>query len=456
MKLKLICLLALLLYLPSFFNYFSRDDFFLLQLAKVNSPTGFWHFFDFINSPDKLKFYRPLTAQTYFLISYFFNLSPYPLHIISFITFLADIYLVYLLAKLILHEEKASLITTFLYAVSATHFAQLYWPSIYQELGLIFFFLLAIIFFLKKRTILSLLMLIGALLSKETAIMIPAVLTGMVVLEKNWRRVLPLIPYWIIIGLYLYVHLAFFGLPTGGVYTMDFSPKILNTLSWYLLWSFNLPELLVDYIGPGFHLNPNLFRFHGLSVLAIVLVFLLTMAAAICAMFKTKKWDRKIIFLSTGWFLATLLPVIFLPWHKFTYNLGVPLVGITLFLGWLLKMNQKLTIVFCASWLLTSVFTNILTYQTHWIITGSKVAQRIEKYFSLNHDKLNKNIVFYDTAEDKTLPWSPENEVKIDLSNNDFFTVYYPGRFKVSYLSALPTRPDPQTTYIPARQFLGY
>lgn len=447
MKLKLICLLAFLLYFPSLFNYFSHDDFFNLQLAKINSLTDFWRFFDLFHAPERVGSFRPLTTQVYFLISWIFNLSPYPLHIIAFIVFFADIYLVYKLTKILLINEKSSLITAFLYAVSATHFARLYWPSIFQETGLIFFFLSSVILFLKNRYFLSFLAMIGGFLSKETAIMIPIVLT------LTGRQFKKLIPFYLATLLFLYIHLHFYGLPPGSVYKMDFSLKILNTLSWYFLWSFNLPELFVDYIGPGLHLNLNLINFYGGEVAIIMFFFLTTI---ISLFFVLKKINLKLIIFCLGWFLTTLVPVIFLPWHKFTYELGVPLIGITIFLGWLLKSNQKIAIIFCVSWFLTSVSTNFLTYKTHWITQGPKISGKVKEYFQNNNFSLNKNIVFYDTPKDASLPWSPANEIKINLSNQDFFTVYYPGKFQADYLEKMPEVSDKNTSYLQARQFMSY
>lgn len=448
MKLKLIYLLAFLLYSPSLFNYFSHDDFFNLQLAKISSLTDFWRFFDLFHAPERVGSFRPLTTQVYFLISWIFNLSPYPLHIIAFIVFFADIYLVYKLARILLTNEKSSLIAAFLYAVSATHFAHLYWPSIFQETGLIFFFLSSVILFLKNRYFFSFLAMIGALMSKETAIMIPIVLT------LTGRQFKKLIPFYLATGIFLFIHLYFYGLPPGNVYKMDFSLKILNTLSWYLLWSFNLPELFVDYLGPGLHLNLNLINFYGREAVAIMFFFLTTI---ISLFFVFKKINLKLIIFCLGWFLITLMPVIFLPWHKFTYELGIPLVGIALILASLLaKTKTKIAVIFCLGWFLTSVSTNFLTYKTHWITQGPKISEKVKKYFQNNSFSLNKNLVFYDTPKDASLPWGPANEIKINLSNQDFFTVYYPGKFQASYLKKIPEVSDKNTSYINARQFMGY
>lgn len=455
MKLKLIILLAFLLYLPSLGNFFSHDDFFNLQLARASSVGDFLRFFDPIHAPERVGSYRPLTTQVYFLVSHFFNLSPVPLHIIAFLVFFADIFLVYKLAKILLGQEKSALIATFLYAVSATHFAHLYWPSLFQETGLVFFFLSAILLFVKKRHVLSFSAMIGALMSKETAIMIPTVLTLIIFLRAEWRQLWKLVPYYLATGIFLFVHLFFYGLPPGSVYTLDFSPKILNTLLWYLLWSFNLPEMFIDFIGPGLQLNPNLLRFYGPEVVTIVGFFLLTIG---CLIFSWRKPGAKLTLFCTSWFLATLLPVIFLPWHKFTYELGVPLVGLVFLLAWSLSKGTPRVITwFCVAWLAMSFLTLQLTSKTHWITQGPLIAKRVANYFASNGKNLiTKGVVFYDTPDDASLPWSPANEVKINLSNQDFFEVYYPGRFVVTYVQKEPEKKDWQTTYIDARQFLGY
>lgn len=451
MKLKLICLVAFLLYFPSIFNYFSHDDFFNLQLARVSSIGDFVRFFDLFHAPDRVGSYRPLTTQVYFLVSYFFNLSSIPLHIVAFIVFFADIFLVYKLTKMLLGQEKVSLVATFLYAVSATHFAHLYWPSIFQETGLVFFFLSSVLLFLKKRYVWSFAAMIGGFMSKETAIMIPAVLTLVVVLFRRRQEIFKLVPYYLATGIFLYIHLVYYGLPPGDVYKLDFSLKIFNTLAWYILWSFNLPEMFVDFVGPGLRLNPNLLNFYGREVLVIMLSFGATVLALL---FAKKGVPARIFLFCSGWFLATLVPVIFLPWHKFTYELGVPLVGLVILLAVMLP-RTKIAFIFCSAWLLTSFLTLQLTARTHWITLGPKIAWRVREYFEVTQN-LQKDVVFYDTPADATLPWSPANEVKINLSNQDFFTVYYPGRFKVVYVSALPEKPNPTVTYIPARQFLGY
>lgn len=458
MKIKLIWLLSFLLYWPALFNYFSHDDFFNLNLARTNSLAGFLKFLDPVHAPAGFGSYRPLTTQVYFFVSRLFNFSPLPLHLIAFIFFFADIFLVYKLGQLLLKKEKPALVATFLYAVSATHFAQLYWPSIFQELGLIFFFLLSVWLYFKNRPWLSLLAFIGALMSKETAVMLPFVLGIFIFTEKRWHRFLTLLPFGAVLAVYLYFHFASYGLPAGNEYKWDFSLKVINTLFWYLLWSFNLPEMLVDFIGPGLHLNLDLLRYYGREIAPILLFFLITIGSLLLAVLKKPKIDWRILLLGSAWFFLTLAPVIFLPWHKFTYELGVPLIGLALLLGWLMtKISSKTIFIFCFAWLATSLFTLRLTAKTHWVTTGAKVAQRVQAYFLSSESSINQpKIVFYDTAPDASLPYSPANELKIDLSNNDFFTVYYPGKFKVSYLPELPKNPEPDTLYIRARKFLGY
>ncbi|MBI4099497.1 hypothetical protein HY440_00665 [Candidatus Microgenomates bacterium] len=454
MKLKLICLLAFLLFLPAIGNYFSHDDFFNLLLGRANGVGDVLRFFDPIHAPERVGSYRPLTTQIYFLVSHFFNQSPLPLHIIAFLVFFVDIFLVYKLTKMLLTQEKPALIAAFLYAVSNTHFAHLYWPSLFQETGLIFFFLLSVVLFLDKHFFWSFLAMIGGLMSKETAIMIPIVLTLVVFLQNKWSQVWKLIPYYFTTGVFLFVHLVFFGLPPGSVYTLDFSAKVLNTLMWYGLWAFNLPEMFVDFVGPGLRLNPNLLRFYGFEVTAIMVGFLATIVGLI---FSWRRPTTKFALFCLGWFIATLLPVIFLPWHKFTYELGVPLVGLVFLLAWFLtKTSRRVMIFFCLAWLATSWLTLQLTARTHWITQGPPIAKRVERYFVANEKLVSKNVVFYDTADDISLPWSPANEVKINLSDQDFFEVYYPGRFTVTYLQKTPEKFEPETSYIPARQFLGY
>ena len=63
-----------------------------------------------------------------------------------------------------------------------------------------------------------------------------------------------------IIILYLFMRLQNINEGITSSYIFDFSVrKLLNTLSWYGLWSLGTPELLVDYVSSGFRIIPRFY-----------------------------------------------------------------------------------------------------------------------------------------------------------------------------------------------------
>ncbi|RLC31496.1 hypothetical protein DRH13_02960, partial [Candidatus Woesebacteria bacterium] len=287
-----------------------------------------------------------------------------------------------------------------------------------------------------------------ALASKETAVMLPLVLLlvfGFIKLNSGiaiskYRLAIVASSFLVVQLLYLYLRFFLYGLVQGESYIWDFSPRFINTLFWYGLWSFNLPEMLVDFIGPGLRFNPNLFKFWSKEIIPIFMLFGAVITSisylAVKVRKKLKKKDFQIIIFSLLWFVLTLIPVLFLPLHKFTFYLTLPLIGIVLPVSYLIekaKATNSFRLVFASVWIILSFATLQLTVETHWISQGSKVARNAYVYFT-QYEKVEegkKYIEFYDTGEDKELPWSPSELVKVVLSQNNFFEVFFKDEFEL-------------------------
>lgn len=467
-------LVSFAVFYPSLFVFYTNDDFFNLKIANVNSIQGFLNFFNLFRGPEGWGLYRPLTTQVFYFITVkFFNLNPLPLHIISFFMFFLLIFLVYKLVLFLSGKEKISIIATFLYAMSATHFGHLYFLST-QELGLGIFVLLSCIFFLKDKTSLSLIFFIMALMSKETAVITPALLFLVYSFNKqssgktfDFKKLSTrLLPFIICLFVYLIIRSHWYGFTTGNSYIWDFSPlKAINTSFWYLLWSLNIPEELVNYIAPGLTVNPSIFVYWGTQIVPILILFSIqcvliawTLVNVLRERIKTEIKERDLVSVfCIGWFLISLLPVIFLPQHKFTFYLTLPLIGLVFRIAYLLstsKVGNFFIGLFIILWTITSVLTLRFTVETNWITQGELVAKRVYDYVKKNENSLTgKTIVFYDSADDRSLPFSPTGIVENSLSNNNFFQAYYDGGIKALYGASEETK---STINISSRVFLGY
>ena len=468
----LIFISSSLLFYKSLFVFFTNDDFFFLKISQAKNVLQFLNFFNLIKSPDGFGMYRPLTTQAFYFLSWkFFNLDPVPLHIISFLTFFAVIYLIYKLVYELIKNEKIAMISSFLYAVSATHFGHLYYLATFQELGVTLFVLLSCLSFLKNKNSGSLIFFILALMSKETAVVTPILLALIYAFQNRTSNklinfkilLLKLLPFLICLFVYLFIRIFFYGFATGDSYVWDFSIlKLINTSFWYLFWSFNIPESLVDFIGPGLKVNPNLFLYWSKEMIPIFVSFSVQLTLLAYVLFKSLRerlehdiHERDLV--STfciAWFLISLLPVIFLPIHKFTFYLTLPLFAIAFRIAYLLvtsKVNNFFIFLFLSAWTLTSFLTLQFTFDTNWISQSELISKRVMEYFIVNENKIgNQTVVFEDTRSDSVLPYSPTSTIRTILSDKNFFYVFFPNiANKVSYSGVGEYK-------INSRQFLGY
>lgn len=478
-----IFILSLIIFFPSLTNFFTHDDFFLLKVSRISSLGGFLNFFNLLRGPEGLGMYRPLGMQTFYLLDWkLFNLNPLGLHIISFITFFTVVYLVYKLTSVLLNNSKLAIFSAFLYATSASHFGHLYSLGTYPELLVTLFTLLGAINFIdfikgrgERYLLFSFLCFLGGLLTKETFAIIPALfvliylyyfVTDRKYLVNPKTLIVSLIPFIVVLVGYFYFRFRYFGFPKGDSYVWVFSSRVFNTLVWYFLWALNLPEMLVDFVGPGLKFNPNLFKYWSREIIPIFVLFGLQLALLFYAFLKSFVIRKKsqitnhysLFAFCIAWFIIALLPVIFLPLHKFTYYLTLPLVGFVIFLSYILVSHKSkiLNFLFLVFWLFLSVLTLALTSETHWMTRGAEISKKVYVYFQINKQTLEgKTIVFYDTEEDKTLPWPPSSLIKDSLSDNNFFTVYF-GNLYTVYYGVVPKELTGALIKIGGRSFLGY
>lgn len=471
-------LVSFILFFPSFSIFFTHDDFFHLLLAKAENPVDLINFFNISQRPLGYGSYRPITTQLfYFLGRYVFNLNPFWMHILAFSFFLALLILIYIFSKLITGKIRVSKIAVFLYATSSIHFMSLYFLGAFQEIGAAFFVLLSVILYLlsetfkSKRYILSLIFFILALTSKETGVITPFLIfiSGIYLKMSNkysfkfsgikeilFSEVRRSIAHFLILFIYMYFRIFHYGFVSGDSYIWDFSSRFINTLFWYALWSFNIPEMLQDFIGPGLNINQNLFKFWSGEIIPILTLSGLCILICVILLIKEVNKNIKLFIFTLLWFLLSILPVLFLPLHKFTYYLTIPLIVLTLYISYLLtriKINY-LTYLFITFWLIGSFVTLGLTRQTHWVTKGAQTAKNADDYFQKNKELLlNKKIVFIDTDKDSDLPWKPTQILKASLSDQNYFKVFHPDRFIVYYGNEFISD---NAIIIEARQFIGY
>lgn len=399
---------AILLFWHILFSYFSQDDFYHLRVIMDKNWSEIPSFF--VTWQEGQTFFRPLSREIFNLIMYqSFGLNPLPFHIVNFLLILFSGGLIFLLVKKISTKFPAALLALFLYSVSAVHSIQLYYLASVQTLMSTTFMMLSILFYPQKY-LLSLLWFILALLCHETAIVLPAILLSLkFTLERktflNKDTLLPLGLFFIIGMIHLFSTSLFKNLPSQLAYQPVLSIKsIINSFGWYLLWSFGLPEMLADFVGPKLLINPNLIKWHGqyFKIVLPSLGGLLILLVIFVAKFYQNIGKEKFLLVTIPLYLISLAPLLLFPQHKFIYYLSFPIIWFSISLGLILSyairsniLYKILVILFLCLFVIISYQTTKLSSITHWAAKRSRAARYLITDLKRNYPTVTRGAIFY-------------------------------------------------------------
>ncbi len=458
---KHLYLLTVLLYLPVLTNFFSSDDWFHLRISQIHSVGEFFNFFSFVHTNQSAAFYRPLPTQVFFFIfQKLFSLNAWPYHLFVLLCFGYSLVLVFRFTMTQLNNQSKATVAAFVYGLSVSNFTRLYFLSAFQEVVLVIFSLQCLLSFPKSKTR-SIIFFVLALMSKETAIVLPLliILFNFKALKK---QLLSFLFFFGVIWLgYLFLRLKIFGGAVGESYLWNFSPtKAANTFMWYVLWSFGAPELLVDYVGSGLKLIPRFFVDYY-SWWKLIVPFLLGSLISTNILFLQKvKRINGIFILSILFFVVAIWPVLFLPSHKFALELGLPLVGFSIALSWLLP--QKVTLVsvgFIFFYLVLNLSMNFLTYTRHYSVSRGEISRRVISYLSHTYPAYpsGKYFEFVNDAENNGSEWGQSKQISQAISGSDLFEVFYQNNnVKVFYQDFSENRPtEQQIIHLSTKQFIN-
>lgn len=472
--------LSLVLFLPSVFTFFAADDWYHLRISAVSDLNQFINFFSFLKTDQSASFYRPLSTQVFFFLNQsFFGLNAFYYHLIVMVFFATSLILLFNLTLKLSQNKSFSLLVLFMYSISATHFTRLYFLSAFQEILMFTLLLLSFSFYLPhklKSYTLSIITFLFALLSKETAIIFPFILIiyhlvwgGPLTLSRVWnplflknnkKVLLKISPFVAILLVYLFLRFFLFGGIEGDSYTWDFSlKKLLNTYFWYFLWSLGTPEFLVDYVSGGFRVLPRFFDVLPVWSTVILALLFFSFFSLGFLVVNTKKVS-KIIILGLGIFVFGLLPVAFLPWHKFTLELTLPLWGFCLFVASFLYYTDKkwLGLIFILVFIIFNLITNYLSFKTNYIVSRAEISKKVYNFFSSNHPFYPSESIFYFINDKKNLDpiWGLSKQIAFATSKSELFKVIYKNPKINVYFEDLDSNipRDKNIIRVPSNQFL--
>lgn len=455
-------LLPILVYIPSLFTFFSGDDWAHMRVSQIINFQEFFNFFSFIHNPQSLTFYRPLPQQLFFfLFNRVFEINAFPYHLFVLICFGISLYLLYKLAKKLNFSDIQANLSVFVYGIAVANFPRIYFLSAFQDVLLPLFVIASLILFLNKKYLWSILFFVLSLMSKETAVVTPFLLLGLIFLTKK-NKIKNTIPYFAITLLYLFLRFKYFGGAEGDSYIYDFSvKKMFNTLFWYGVWTLGAPEILVDYVSSGLKIVPKFFTDFPIwsTVILIELGSLVSLLFISLATLKKQIVSNiRLIFFCLFIFLISLIPVIFMPWHKFTHALSLPMVGSSLFLGFLFADRKIIFRLFLICYIITNLSMNLFLYPRHYSVNRALISEKVFQYFSTNYSTppINSYFVFTNNKLSRNEGNNQSKELSFALSQSDFFKVFFQDRnFKVYYQDIkMDSTPSGTPIFLDSSQFL--
>lgn len=436
----IICLVTIVFYGFVANLYFAQDDFFHTKVSQTDgSLKEFMNLFSFRSFDERggIYFYRPIFREGLFNVFYRnFGLNPVPYRLAQLLIHLINIVLVYKTIFLVTKKITISLVASLVFGISAANVGVLtYLAGGIQASGMTMFLLISLINYSKSK-MLAFLFFLLALASHELATTFPAILVGLAWLRRQLNRkfLISLIPYSVVIVLYLILQVKMIGLPVGEQeYKLSFSiSRTLNSFVWYFVWSLGIPEMLLDFVGPGIKLNPNLMMYWGGYFKVIFLFFGIILIGFLMKLKSLIK--HKILWFFVFWFFVGISPVVFLPFHRSTYYLApvLPAVGgiIGLLFSMLYKQKKILGYLFICVLLALSFTTINLSKTTFWAITRSKIAKNLINDVKTVYPDLPQGASIYFTNDPDYPVISKEwggssKQARVVLSGNDALQIVY-------------------------------
>ncbi len=472
-----IILYTLIIFYPNFSLYFHQDDFFNFGLS--NNLAAVISAFNIFQAHPDFPFYRPIPVQLYFyVLRNLLGFNPQGYHLANYALFALLILLVFRLILKFTNKRLTAIIATVIFAINSTHFAAMASGAYAHEIIFSIFSVLTIYFFLpKKNTPLSLFFLILALMSKEIAVMLPPILSVILFLRAKsvkqfFNRASTLLPFFLILGVYLIGHFVYYGLPQSSSYQFILGKQNLNILAWYTLWAFSVPNILIDFIGPGLKINPTFSTVAQLNGTIFVAAFSVFVLSAIFLFLKTfekllsNSENLRIILIGLAWFVLGLIPVLIFPLHKLAIEQTFPMIGLILSVSMVIsvplsskKFTKFIAILAISAYLILATNSIYLARRTHWIVRSANQAKAVIDFLRPKINSMPVDSIIYFADGEIVIPeWGSSKQMYLALSEGRAINIIF-NRPDLTVRFASQNDPVPtgeNSLILNSSQFLGY
>ncbi len=302
-------------------NYFVGDDFTWLKWATVSVKENIPSFFLWADG----YFYQPL-GKTYFtLIQPFLGLRPQGYHFVDLLFHFGSTVAVYFIGFSLIKKKLIAFLGGLFFLIHPINAESIFWISSTSANMAVFFYLWSFLFYSWWRCCvrrLSQILLPASLLaftlgifSHELALTFPLMIFLFDLLfvkkPKKWfSRLLPLMPYFLILDIYLWLRVGAGAHGLSGDYGYNLKNLLFNIIG--NLWGYLGILLVGEKFIPLYDFMRFFSRSHKIWIVSGVLLSSIIIVLFLRTRFKFKKWsvdgDSKILIFTLGWFVVALLP----------------------------------------------------------------------------------------------------------------------------------------------------
>lgn len=292
MYLTVLILAALLLTETLSFGFMS-DDFLLVHRIRTEGFFASW---------GGGAFFRPVVILSYLSDNFVWGLRPFGYHLTNVLWHICCSILVYLLELQLFSSRRMAALAGLAFLLLGSHTESVSWVSGRTDLIATAFGLASTVLFL-RRSFLSLLFLVLALLSKESAIVLPAIWILLTPWAKSKKGFVWILPSGILLALVYILFRFMSGDVSGNLVAAggETAPLTVTGNAFRYFFRVFIPPL------------PGSFRPFVESHLFVLPLFaLLLSAGALIPLFKKSPEKRREVFLFVAMFFVSLLPVAFM------------------------------------------------------------------------------------------------------------------------------------------------
>ncbi len=345
------------------------------------------------------SFYRPMQILFYLVLEQLFGQETWAHHFLNVSLHAANAVLIYFLGKKMKLQSSTAALCAALWGLHPLHTeAVTYMSATADPLHTLFILCglnVAIPNFSVRRLVYAMGFFILALLTKESAIVFPALLFTLVFFFTkkpwNWKSYLPTLPFWIVAGLYFALRMTVLN------FNNDFSMyKQTNIYSENILYRFytflaTLPSYTELIFWPhDLHIDRQFSVFTEFTFWPVILGALLVLCAAIASY----RWHWAAW--ASLWFIASYVPQsgVLIPVNSMFLEhwMYLPLIGFVLCLGAgfeKLKKNQ-LWWQGCAA--AVALILGFLTFQQNWIWESPVTLYTRILHYNSSADRVRHNL----------------------------------------------------------------